>query len=295
MSSARLFIIATALWTAQTSAAPQPLADVPMLHELVQISVAADIGSHTGVHCILDTESSVGVLHSDLTIGSQRVGLMNTRVANGKVAMPIVEVRRVAVATAEVSFVQFVQRDHSWFDATERIPCVIGASFMNHFTVDFDGANGRVRLYPRGTRIDDILGATPPAGTHLNAQIVGGGLIRVNTMVGSIQTLSEIDTGWAYATANAALLDALGFTPNDARIRTVTKTHEGKQANLKMSDIDQVRIGALLADKVRINLGETDMSHISTHREPYLQIGSDLIRQHRLLIDYARADVALIP
>ncbi|TLY50353.1 MAG: hypothetical protein E6K53_10760 [Gammaproteobacteria bacterium] len=265
------------------------------MNEIVAISVVADIGSHPGVHCILDTGSSIGVLHSDLTVGAGHVGVMNTQVANGRVAMPIVQIRQITVGSTSLSFVNFLQRDHSWFDASQRLPCVIGANFLNHFTVDFDGKAGRVRLYPQGTHIDDILGAPPPHGTHLDAR-VGEGNIRVNTMVGAIHTLSEIDTGWGHATPNRALLDALGFTPDDARIQLETRTGpSGKQITLRVSEIDQVRVGALLANKLKIEVGEADMSHIAAHRDPYLHVGSDLVRQHRLLIDYAHADVALIP
>lgn len=289
------FASALLLWTSHANCAPQPLADVPILNEIIAISVVADLGSHTGMHCILDTGSSAGVLHSDLTVGAERVGLMNAHVANGRVAMPIVEIKHVAVGAAAVPSVNFLQRDHSWFDANQRLPCVIGANFLKHFTVDFDGVAGRVRLYPHGTRVDDILGATPPPGTHLDARMIEGN-IRVDTRVGAIQTLSEIDTGWNYATPNQALLDALGFTPDDARIQTVARAGlAGKQLTLKLSEIDQVRVGALLVDKLKISITEIGMSHIAAQRGPYLHIGSDLIRQHRLLIDYAHADVTLIP
>lgn len=295
MSSARLFVVAIALWASQACAAPQPLADVPILNEIVAISVAADVNGHAGVHCMLDTGVSTGVLHSDLTVGAGRVGVTSVHVANGKIAMPIVEVRHVAVGAAEASSVTFFQRDHSWFDANERLPCILGASFMNHFTVDFDGAAGRVRLYPRGTRIDDILGAAPPPGVHLDTQMHDG-KIRTGAQVGSIRVSSEIDTGWAYATPNHALLQRLGFTPDDARIQIVSRTSSsGKQVSLKQSEIEQVRIGALLLDKLKIDVGLSDMNIIAAQRDPYLHLGSALVRQHRLLIDFAHADVALIP
>ncbi len=286
---------ALAFWAPSAGAAPEALADVPILADFPQISVVADIGNHPGVHCILDTGSSIGILHSALTAGASRIGAANVHVANGTIAMPIFEVRKVAIGSADMSFVKFMQRDHSWFDPSVHLPCVIGSDFMNHFTVDFDGAAGRVRLYPGGTRIDEILGSAQPAGTHLDTRIIAG-LIRVDTMVGSTKAYSEIDTGWNLATANWELLRALGFAADDARIHTVSKTQpDGKQKTWKLGEVDQVRIGNLHADKVKINVGDADMSHIAAQHGPYLHIGSELIRQHRLLIDYAHADVALVP
>jgi len=274
-----------------------PIADVALLREFVQPMVVVDFADLPEQHCVIDTGSGVGVLHSKLTVKAGRVGLRNITVANGKVAMPVVEMRSVAIGAAKVSFVEFLQRDQSWFAADEPLPCIIGINFLAHFTVDLDGSSGRMRLFPRGTKIDSILGTPTPPEVHLAAKIWQSGLIRVETRIGDVRAQSQIDTGWGYGSANSALLNALGLDKDGRSVitRSWTNRDSGRTHSIQMMEINDVRIGALHIDKTEIVVSDTTLSVIRKPFEPYLQIGWGLIGKHRLLIDFTHADVALVP
>jgi hypothetical protein len=119
----------------------------------------------------------------------------------------------------------------------------------------------------------------------------------VATSVAGIPTQSQIDTGWGLATPNAALLDRLGIHAGDPRItnRNVTDSMSGQTRALQMVELSDVRIGLLVLPKVQVTIGEATMKLIDKETRPYLHIGWGLLGEHRLLLDLAHRDIALVP
>lgn len=292
-----LLLLATMGSFQPAAAAPQALADVPLLTDLVQPTVMATIDGRADVRCIVDTGSSMGVLQSELTTRAEPAGVANVRVANGKIAMHIVSIRTMSIGAAKATEIEFYRRDQSWFNQDEPLPCVIGVNFMKHFTIDMDGRAARLRLYPRGTRIDDILGAPAPVGAHLQTRILQDGLIQMDAFVDGIAVQSQLDTGWGFATPNRILLDKLGIAPGDPRIveQTYTNKISGKPHVLQTVELRGIRIGNLELNTARASISEQNMRVISAQSGPYLHIGWGTLHEHRLLLDLTHADVALIP
>ena len=177
------------------------------------------------------------------------------------------------------------------------MPCVLGMEFLGRYTIDLDGSKGVLRLYPRGTRLDEVFGGALPDGSRLAASIHNDALIEVDATVDGVRVKSAIDTGWSLATPNQNLLDALGIRPGDPRIvnQTAHSSLSNREMTLQILEFQQVRIGSVVAEKIRASLGEGGMRVIRKEQEPYLHIGWDLLRQHRLLLDMAHRDIALIP
>lgn len=275
----------------------QPLAQTALLRISNQPWIEVDIGKHHGVQCIVDTGASAGVLSTKYAAGARYVGTVLAATADRPVKMPEVEIDHVAIGSSKQTAVRFMLRDQSWFDAGDPMPCVLGMEFLSRYTVDLNGSEGTLRLYPRGTRLDEVFGSALPEGARLAASIRNGALIEVDATVDGVRVRSAIDTGWALATPNQNLLDALGIRPDDPRIvnQSAHSTLSNREMTLQILEFRQVRIGSLVAENVRASLGEGGMRVIRKQQEPYLHIGWDLLRQHRLLLDMAHRDIALIP
>lgn len=276
------------------AAAPIPIADVAFLDKGAQPWIAVDIGVHAGVHCIVDTGSpDAGVIGSDLARHAPYVRSMHVGTANGFVVVPVVRVGKVVVGNASVGGVEFSVRDTSWFNEGEPMPCVLGRNFLRRFTVDMDGHAGRLRLFSLGTRIDDIVGSQ---ATHLDASLHEGGLMRTTVSVDGIPAEAVIDTGWALATPNQALLDRLGIGHDDPRIvdKVVKGSLSGRLSVLKTVELGQIRINSITWERPVVEVSGTDMV-IRHQAGPYLHVGWVLLRAHRLLIDFRRRDVSLAP
>ncbi|WP_330889113.1 hypothetical protein [Rudaea sp.] len=260
--------------------------------------IEVDIGKHHGVQCIVDMGSSAaGVLPTKYAAGARYIGPAVVATADRPVKMPEVEIDRVTIGGSTQTGVRFLLRDQSWFDKGDPMPCVLGREFLGRYTVDLDGSKGLLRLYPRGTRLDEVFGGTLPAGARIAAGIRDNALIEVDAMVDGVRVKSAIDTGWGLATPNRNLLDALGIGAGDPRIvnQTVHSALSNREMTLQIVEFQQVRIGSVAVEKVRASLGEGGMRVIRKEHEPYLHIGWDLLRQHRLLLDMAHRDIALIP
>jgi len=276
----------------------QPLAQTELLKISNQPWIAVDIGKHRGVQCIVDTgASSAGVLSTKYAAGAKYIGTVRTATADRAVKMPEVEIDYVAIGGSKQTGVRFMLRDQSWFDEGDPMPCVLGMEFLGRYTIDLDGSKGVLRLYPRGTRLDEVFGGALPDGSRLAASIHNDALIEVDATVDGVRVKSAIDTGWSLATPNQNLLDMLGIRPGDSRIvnQTAHSSLSNREMTLQILEFQQVRIGSVVAEKVRASLGEGGMRVIRKEQEPYLHIGWDLLRQHRLLLDMAHRDIALIP
>lgn len=273
------------------AATPPALADVPLLHEYVQPSVAADINGHAGVHCVLDTGADIGVLNGALTRGADTAGRAKVTVANGLLTLQSVRVREVAIGEAHVRNASFIRRERTWIGKDQPMPCVLGGSVLGQFTVDLDGPAGRLRLYPRGTHIDEVLGSTPPPGSHLDGDVAPGNIFTTVT-VGAQHPRARFDTGYDRSMANVALLDALGIGNDDARIETRVNTPpSGFSQTLRTVELERLGVGGVVEERYRFEVGDLAYSR----KKPYVHLGADVLGRHRLLIDMAHHDVALLP
>lgn len=274
------------------------MAEVELLKGERQPWVIATIGTHNDVKCIVDTGSvDAGVLPTRYAKGATYLRSVDLATANSLVKVPEVRVGTVAIGNAKQPSVRFYLKDKSWFDDKDNMPCVLGMDFLGRYTLDLDGRSGMLRLYAKGTRLEEIFGGPLPNGARLDADVSLSAPIKLNISVDGIHATSTIDTGWGLATPNGKLLDALGIQPNDPRIidESFPGTLSGRDIRLRTFELHQVRIGGLVANNVRSSMSESDMRTIRKERQPYLHIGWDLLRQHRLLLDKAHRDIALIP
>jgi len=291
-------LFCTPLLLVQTGFCAQPLAQAELLKISDQPWVDVDIGRHHGVKCIVDVGSTqAGVLPTRYAQGAKYLRPAVVATANGVVKMPEVQIDGIVIGGARQNAVRFLLRDQSWFHEGDPMPCVLGMEFLSRYTVDLDGSRGLLRLYPRGTRLEDVFGGSLPDGARLTASIHAGSLIEVDAMVDDIRVKATIDTGWGLATPNQSLLDALGIRPGDPRIvsQSVRSVLPDRAMTLQIVELRQVRIGALAVENVRASIGESGMRVIRKERDPYLHIGWDLLRGHRFLLDMAHRDAALIP
>jgi predicted aspartyl protease len=294
----RMVLFCAPLLFAQTGFCVQPLAQANLLKISDQPWVDVDIGRHHGVKCIVDVGSTeAGVLPTRYAQGSKYLRPAVVATANGVVKMPEVQIDGIAIGGSRQTAVRFLLRDQSWFHEGDPMPCVLGMEFLSRYTVDLDGSRGWLRLYPRGTRLEDVFGGSLPDGARLAASIHGGSPIEMDAMVDDIRVKATIDTGWGLVTPNQSLLDALGIRPGDPRIvsQSVRSVLSDRPMTLQIVELRQVRIGGLVVENVRASIGESGMRMMRREADPYLHIGWDLLRAHRFLLDMAHRDAALIP
>lgn len=295
--SALLFCLTLPLLS-RAGVCAQALAEVKLLEKGVQPWVLADIGQHRNVQCIVDTGSSdSGVLPTRYAQKATYLRPADIMTANGLVKMPKVSIDSVAIGSVKQINVPFYLRDQSWFHSGEPMPCILGMEFLSHYTVDLDGSHGILRLYARGTRLEDVLGHPLPIGARLDATVRIGSVIGLDATVNGINVRSTIDTGWGLATPNRSLLDALGIHPDDARIvaQSAKSVLSDREITLHIIELARVQLGSLTENNVRASIDENGMRVISQTRTPYLHIGWDLLHRHRLLLDVAHREIALLP
>jgi Aspartyl protease len=276
---------------------PGPLSDVPILGGAIQPVIAVTINGTPNVRCVVDTGSSIGVIGRALSRTSSSTGTSSVRVANGRALMHKVEVNEIRIGTTSIRRVEFAQRDANGLDTDAPAPCVLGNNLWNRFTLDIDGHAGRVRLFAKGTRIDDILGGSPPPGAHLDATIYNDAVISAETVVSGVHASATIDTGWSYASANHALLDALNLRSGDPRIHTqlITPLNSTREKALQLADVSSFRLGAVHADTLELDVGSADESIVKGATGAHLHVGWEPLRMHRLLMDLSHQDVAIVP
>ena len=292
----RLF--AGVLLVASTSFAAVPLADVPLIGDTHRPRIAVDIGGHRGVQCILDTGATVGVIGRDLADGAQRIGESHVTTANGTYAMPLLRVRDVVIGAVRAGDVEFVQRDASWFGHGGAAPCILGMSFAQRFAIDLDGHARRLRLFPAGTDITDILSPSQRAGARI-AVSFDNDVIETRALVNGTDTAARIDTGWGFVTPNSALLDRLGYRKNDARYfkKDLQQSDSGRIVSVRMTTLQSVQLGNVRALTV---LSDADpdreaASIVGRRSDPYLQIGWPLLSDHRFIFDARTRRAAFVP
>ncbi len=286
-----------AIAMAANSQPPRPLADVPLLKGTVQPVVAATVNGHPDTHCIIDTGSSIGVIGRAISRTSSNKGVSPVRVANGREMMQKVEVNEIKIGAVSSRHIDFVQRDANVLDPSAPAPCVLGNNVWQRFTLDLDGHANRLRLFANGTAIDDILGGPVAAGTHLDPTFQDTPILKTDIVIGDVHAAAGIDTGWSYASANIALLDALGLHDGDRRIytRLVAPLDSTREKAIRLADVSPFRIGALRVETIAIDVGSANESLIKSVNGPYLHVGWQALREHRLLMDFSRQDLAIVP
>jgi len=177
------------------------------------------------------------------------------------------------------------------------MPCILGNDFLNHFTVDIDGRSGRLRLFVAGTRVEDILGSNPHIGDKLQVKFGEGDMLWTKASVHGVVVRSQIDTGWGYATPNTALLNALGIQPRDNALvlRRAPDSLSGGARQFRSIDLPDLSFANIRQGVFVASLEEINLEAIESQSLPYLQIGWDILRSHRLIIDRKHKDVTLVP
>ncbi|MGB0134302.1 aspartyl protease family protein [Dokdonella sp.] len=292
-----LFFAAALISQPVLAVEPAPRADVPLLaSNLPSPRVEVRFGTDKVAECIVDTGSDVGVINQQLSRGANSLGRTKVIVAGRRpLTMPVVEVRDVAVGAASLNFVRFLVRDSSWSDPAYAMPCVLGGSFLDRFTVDVDFATRRLRLYDRGTRINALIGAHAANDYDLHAR-VSSGRIMLDVGVDGATTRAFIDTGWWQTSANTELLEVLGIADDDPRIRVDrTVLRSGKNLTTRLLDLGPIRIGNNTIPSVPVDVGDHAASYAERKRGPYLHVGADMLAGYRLLIDVAHRQAVLLP
>lgn len=282
--------IVLAIASSAACMAVEPLADVPFIPGTIQPFVAISIGKHDNIACIVDTGSSIGVVNSELSRGAHTLGTTMVILANTTRRMPMVQLRDVAIGNARVKFVEAMRRDTSWFDPRAKAPCVLGGSFLDKFTVDIDFDAGRLRLFPRGTRLADVVGDRFANSSLLKGN-VGSGRLIVEASVGDVTVKTFIDTGWIITAANESLLEALGIEPDGPQVETGTSA-TGKTS--RWTHIGPVRLGELELAHHRVDFGEFNAMVAGKKFGPFMHVGPVFLAGYRLLIDRKHNQAALI-
>ena len=287
-----------ALFCASNAFAAAPLADVPLIGDSHRPRIAVDIGGHRGVQCIFDTGATVGVIGRDLADGAERIGESHVTTANGAYAMPLLRIGDVVIGGAHARDVEFVQRDASWFGHGGNVPCILGMSFAQRFTVDLDGHARRLRLFAPRTDIDTILDRAQRSGASINVSF-DKDVIETDALVDGKRTAARIDTGWGFVTPNGALLDRLGYRKNDARYfkKNLQQSDSGRIVSVRMTTLKSVQLGNVRALNVLSDADpDRQTDSIGGRRtDPYLQIGWPLLSDHRLIFDVGTRRAAFVP
>jgi hypothetical protein len=291
---ASAWIAAAACAVIAHAAPPQPLADEPMVEDWPLPGVVIHIGKQSA-RCIVDTGSSFGVINGALSGGAETLQRVKVAVAYGKdVWMPIVRLRDVSIGEARRRFTDFLRRDSGWFDPKMRAPCVLGGSFLDSYTVEFDFVGHRLRLFERGTRIADLVGSARHEVALLPTR-PGSGRIEFEVHVAGVKANAFLDTGWPTTGGNAALLEALGVVPEDPRVTTSTETTPSGIAIMHRGfEPGPIRIGAQTFDRVKVDFGPYAVRSSESAARPFLHVGVNLLAGHRLFVDMAGAEVAIV-
>ena len=276
---------------------PTPLADVPLLNKYSPSpSVEVRFGTRDVVVCIVDTGSSSGLINHQLSRGANSLGRSKATVAGHRaLSMPEVEVRDVSIGQASLKFTRFGVRDRSWVDSAYAVPCVLGGSFLNRFTVDIDFVARRLRLYKRGTRISTLIGTREANEYDLHVRGGYGGMLFDATVAGS-KTRAFIDTGWRQSSANGELLAELGIAADDSRIRSNRSSlRSGKDFTERLLDLGPIQIGNNTIPTHPIDVGDWAAWFAERKSGSFLHMGVDLLANYRLLIDARHRQVVLLP
>ena len=179
-------------------------------------------------------------------------------------------------------------------DPKIRAPCVLGGSFLDAYTVEFDFVQQRLRLFERGTRIADLVGTAQHEVALLPAR-PGSGRIEFEAHVAGVKAKAFLDTGWPTTGGNAALIEALGVAPDDPRVTTWTETTpSGIPITHREFEPGPIRIGAQQFDGVKVDFGSYAVRSRSDNAKPFLHVGVNLLAGHRLFVDMAGGEVAIV-
>ena len=276
------------------AAVPRPLADEPLIDNWPLPGVVIQVGSQSA-RCVIDTGSTVGMISSELSGGAETMQRAKVNVAHGKgVWMPLVRLRDVSIGEARRRFTDFLRRDSGWIDRKMPAPCLLGGSFLDNFTVEFDFVAHRLRLFERGTRIADLVGSAQRELGVLPTR-PSTGHIEFEAEVAGIKAKAFLDTGWPTTGGNAALLEALGVAAEDPRMTTSTETtRSGIAITHRVFEPGPIRIGAQTFDRVKVDFGPYAVRSNESAAEPFLHVGVNLLEGHRLFVDMAGGEVAIV-
>ena len=288
-------LILGAVWVGLAHAAPpRPLADEALIDNWPLPGVVSQVGRQSA-RCVVDTGSTVGMISSELSGGAETMQRVKVNVAHGKgVWMPIVRLRDVSIGEAHRRFTDFLRRDSGWIDRKLPAPCLLGGSFLDSYTVEFDFVAHRLRLFERGTRIADLVGSAQHDLALLPTR-PSTGHIEFEAEVAGTKAKAFLDTGWPTTGGNAALLEALGVAPADPRMATSTETtRSGIAITHRVLEPGPIRIGAQTFDRVKVDFGPYAVRSNESAAEPFLHVGVNLLEGHRLFVDMAGGEVAIV-
>jgi hypothetical protein len=278
------------------AAQPTPLADVPLSTMDSRLSVGVRFGTREAVECIIDTGSNFGIVNHKLSHGANSLGRPKVNLAGSKaIAMPMVEMRDVAIGRASLRIARFLVRDTWWVSKNAAMPCILGGSFLDRFTVDLDFVAKRLRLYERKTRIDSVIGAPAANEYDLHARVSSGRIV-FDAVIDGTTTPAFIDTGWIMSSGNGALLNALGVAADDSRIRVNRRVlPSGKDFTTRLLDLGPIQLGHTTVPLHSVDFGYSAAWSAERKWGPLLHIGTELLADFRLIIDAAHRQVVLMP
>lgn len=169
---------------------------------------------------------------------------------------------------------------------------VLGADFLQNFTVDLDLGTRKVTLYPEGTVVQNR------GLQRLRGQLSPHGFIIARSTVDGIRANAVFDSGAALTVANPPLA-----VYNHRTVKIIARVQESKVVDAahqrswsESLSFGRISLGPVSWRQRQIMIADMRVfSQIGLDRAPAIFIGMDLMIGRRIVLDYAGASLWLAP
>ncbi|UXI68589.1 hypothetical protein [Tahibacter amnicola] len=297
MKSISTIVAAVAGVFAPVALALEPLADVPLAsHDFGLAMIEVQFDNDVRMTCALDSGAErFGVLplsvvrRAGVEADSRVIEFINGSKRTLKTAIASM---RLSDATSQRGRFNVMDLRLLMPDGQTRESCLVGIDYLRAYTVDIDGIAGRFRLWPKGTRIDTILG---PGRNVVMAS--WNDLPRVGVVVDGQNVNAAIDTGSYNSHINKPLGKRLNVREGDPRLGPL-RARDGTKydgftlpmltvASFMLGDADLAGESFSYGDKLRVSN--------TWSSKPAVWLGWRSLRAHRTLFDFANDEMRVVP
>lgn len=169
---------------------------------------------------------------------------------------------------------------------------VLGADFLQNFTVDLNLGLRKLTLYPEGTHVQG------GGLQRLRGRLNGWGFIVVPAQVENIAVSAIFDSGAEFTVANPALA-----TMTQRTVKVIARVSENKIVDAARKrdwaetvGFSRIALGPISWRQRQIMIADMRVfEQIGLARSPAIFVGMDLMAGRRVVLDYAGAALALSP
>ncbi|MEW6207927.1 MAG: aspartyl protease family protein [Acidobacteriota bacterium] len=183
---------------------------------------------------------------------------------------------------------------HNERPSDERSDGFIGLSILSHFLAEIDYKDNFIRLFRDK---DKPLAEVAPTATVIPFRTTQNGLISVETEIEGIHRINAIlDSGASSTVISSAAVDRLQMRDSIIKGQTVRVIGAGGISdNVELLFIKSCRVADLQQSNLRALVLDFDAINETSGFEQSGILGGDFLRNLRITIDFARAQVALTP